>query len=349
MFLHHEALFRSCPTPRAFHSYHFPRHAVRLSLLLAFTLFYLGPRSIVHAQTEPATTEDDIIRVRTDLVTVPLFVTDRKGRRISALALEDFDAQVDGRALKLEYFAAGTEHVALAFALDASGSAREIIRRQSEAALALFSRFGPKSSVAIWHFGIRPQLKVDFTTEAEIAHQGFNPQAAAGERTAIFDAAAAAVRAFDRRHSDAVERRILILISDGLDTASQLKAQAVIKEAEQRAVSIYVIHLPLYAPRDGRLQPRPAARGFRALAEQTGGRYFLVGDTRAALDPQAEVELGPIFKAIEEDLQGQYVLGFYPDDATRDGRFHRLSISLPAPRNRQLRVRQLRDGFKLKK
>jgi Ca-activated chloride channel family protein len=158
----------------------------------------------------------------------------------------------------------------------------------------------------------------------------------------------AAVRAFQRPGSDPAERRILILISDGLDTASRIKPQSVIAEALESAVSIYLIHLPLFEPRDGRLQPRPAAKGFRSLAEATGGHYFMIGDARAALDPRASVDLGPVFKAIEEDLRGQYVLGFYPDEASRDGRFHRLSINLNERHKRQLRVRQLRSGYELK-
>lgn len=346
MLLHHEALFPENSSLGAFHS--LLRFTRRVLFLLASSLVFASFCSTTQAQTEPEPDQTEILRVRTDLVTVPLFVADRSGHRVFGLSQADFGAQVDGRNQRLEYFAAGTEHVALCFALDTSGSAREIIKQQSEAALSLFSRFGPKSRVAVWHFGARPQAVVNFTTEAERARQAFNLSAIADERTAIFDAAVVAVRAFESRDGDPAERRILILISDGLDTASQTKAQAVINEAQQRAVSIYVIHLPLYEPRDGRLQPRPAARGFRALAEATGGRYFMVGDARDALAPRADIDLSPVFKAIEEDLQGQYVVGFYPDDASRDNRFHRLSISLTARSNRSLRVRQLREGFTLK-
>lgn len=347
MFLHQEALFRNFSSPRAFKT--LSRFLCRVAFLLSLVLIFVGcDNKTARAQTEAAQDEPDVLRVRTDLVTVPLFVTDRRGRRIFGLAQDDFDAQADGRTLKLEYFAAGTERVALSFALDASGSAREIIRQQSAAALALLSRFGPQSRVAIWHFGARPELVTSFTTEADRARAAFNLASVANERTAIFDAAHAAVRAFDRSDSDPAERRILVLISDGLDTASRTTAQSVINEAQQRGVSIYVIHLPLYEPRDGRLQPRPATKGFRALAEQTGGRYFVASDKRAALDPRAGVDLSAVFKMIEEDLQGQYVLGFYPDDASRDARFHRLSISLKSRRNAQLRVRQLREGYTLK-
>ncbi|MDX6694501.1 MAG: Ca-activated chloride channel [Blastocatellia bacterium] len=346
MLLHHEALSRIPTSPRAALS--LLRSIRRIALLLTLISLLSSASHVVRAQTETPQDEADIVRVRTDLVTVPLFVADRSGQRVFGLTLDDFGAQADGRNLKLEYFAAGTEHVALAFALDASGSAREIIRQQSEAALALFSRFGSQSRVAVWRFGARPQLVTDFTTDLGLARQGFGLTVNTDERTAIFDAAAAAIHSFDKQGSDPAERRILILISDGLDTASRTKPQAVIDEAGQRAVSIYVIHLPLYAPRDGRLQPRPAAKGFRALAGSTGGRYFMVGDARAALDPRSTIELGPVFKAIEDDLRGQYVVGFYPDDASRDGRFHRLSVNLTARRNRQLRLRQLREGYVLK-
>lgn len=348
MLLHQEALFRSFSSVSAVHS--ILRFIARASFLFALILFTFNSSSTTCAQTAPpsAPDETDILRVRTDLVSIPFFVTDRRNRRVSGLTLSDFAAQIDGRNLQPQYFASGTERVALSFVLDASGSAREIIRRQSEAALLLFSRFGPKSRVAIWHFGMRPQLVVDFTTEADLARREFSPQAVPNERTAIFDAAAAAVRAFDGRGSEPAERRILILISDGLDTASRTKPQTVVNESQQRTVSIYVIHLPLFAPRDGQLQPRPAAKGFRALAESTGGRYFMAADARSALNPDADIDLSSVFKAIEEDLQGQYVIGFYPDDASRDNRFHRLSINLTARRHRQLRVRQLREGFVLK-
>lgn len=348
MLLHHEALFRTSSLPHPFLSRSRSITSAALSLALILVIINLHVER-VRAQTASTPDADEILRVRTDLVTVPLFVTNGSGHRVSGLTEADFGAQVDGRPLKLEYFAAGTECVALAFALDASGSAREIISRQSEAALRLFSRFGPQSRVAVWHFGTRPQLVSDFTASTERAQAAFNLKAVADERTAIFDAAAAAVRAFERPGGDSPERRILILISDGLDTASRTSAQAVIGEAQQRAVSIYVIHLPLFAPRDGRLQPRSPAKGFRALAEETGGRFFTIGDARTALDARAAVDLNPVFTAIEEDLHGQYVLGFYMDDASRDNRSHRLSITLTAHRNRQLRVRQLRQEYILKK
>lgn len=315
-------------------------------LLFISSLFIASQQFTIAQETEPS--QDDVVRVRTDLVTVPAFVTDAQGRRISGLKQADFSVRDNGQPVALSYFAAGAEHVALAFALDASGSIREIISQQRDAALRLFSRFKQGSRVAVLHFGETAQLVVPLTTDTARAEPAFTSYLPVSRRTAIFDGAATMLRAFAVGESNPTERRILILISDGLDTASVTRASTVIREARALNVSIYVIHLPLYAPRDGRIAVRPPAKGFRDLALKTGGRYFLVGDTKSALDPQATFDLAPVFQAIEEDLQGQYVLGYYPDDAARSTDLHRIEISLTRRNTRNLRVRALREEYNLK-
>jgi Ca-activated chloride channel family protein len=317
-----------------------------LVLLLLSSFFNASEQRVMAQEIESA--PDDVLRVRTDLVTIPAFVTDAKGRRVSGLKQSDFSIRDNGREIALSYFAAGTEHVALAFALDASGSIRQVVARQRDAALKLISRFGQNSRIAVLHFGEKAELVVPFTTDLDRAQEAFNARLPNSRRTAIFDGAATTLRTFAAEKSNRVERRILILISDGLDTASATRALTVINTARLLNVSIYVIHLPLYAPRDGRLMVRPASKGFRELAEQTGGRYFLIGDAKSALDPQATPDLAPVFQAIEEDLQGQYVLGYYPDDAARNTNIHHLEINLTPRTGRKLKVRALREGYNLK-
>lgn len=344
----HEAHLRRPPSISAARSALLSIHfALFLSLYLLISAAS-GARIFAQNSGSSVDTGDDVIRIRTDLVTTAAFVLDARGRRVFNLSAGDFVVREDGRIVKVEYFAAGTERVALAFALDASGSARDTISRQREIALALFSRFGAASRVAVLRFGETAEMAAPFTSRASEALQAFRFPAVADRHTAIFDAAERAARSFDEPGGDAAERRIVILISDGLDTASKTKAMDVIRYARSRGVSFYVIHLPLFAPRDGRLAPRPASRGFRELAEQTGGRYFMAGDAKSALNPSAVYDLAPVFKAIEEDLQGQYVLGYYPGEASRDASFHRIDIGLTSRDNRGLRVRSLREGYILK-
>ncbi|HEU4595220.1 MAG TPA: VWA domain-containing protein [Pyrinomonadaceae bacterium] len=322
---------------------------VSLSVLAVLLLFLQLCNLDARAQDETLdASEEEVVRVRTDLVTVPVFVTDSDGRRVPGLRQSDFEVRDGGRAVETSYFAAGTERVALLFLLDASGSTRDLITQQRETALAIFTRFGARSRVAVMHFRERPELALPFTTDIRKAREAFRISAQPDRRTSIFDAALAAVRVFAQGERQSAERRIVILISDGLDTASAARAATVINEAHAGGVSFYVIHLPLFTPREGRLVARRPSKGFRELAEQTGGRFFTVGDARSALDPRAEYDLGPVFKAIADDLLGQYVLGYYAGEAERREGFHAVEVRLAPGARRKLRVRQLRAGYESK-
>jgi Ca-activated chloride channel homolog len=287
----------------------------------------------------------DVVSVRTDLVAVPFIVTDSHGHRVPNLRQQDFGLTDDGRNVKIDYFATGGERIALAFVLDNSGSLREQMTRQSDAAAGLISRFGRESSVAVIRFGSIAKLVAPFTTDTESARSAFSVPVNLSERTAIFDAGLVTVQAYAPRGENSSERRIAILISDGLDTASKTNAAQVIAAANRLNVSFYVIQLPLFTPSEGHLAPRPAAKGFRDLAERTGGRYFVGGTARSSLDPKTPVDLAPVFAAIEDDLKSQYVIGFYPDAASRDGHIHRATITLS---NRKQKVRQLRTTYNLR-
>jgi VWFA-related protein len=324
---------------------HTPRLArAALSLASALTLLLQLCPTLASAQEE----SDEVVRVRTDLVTVPLFVTDGRGRRVPGLGQSDFELRDDGHRVEPVYFAAGAEHVSMLFLLDASGSTRDVIDEQRETALAVFSRFGPRSRVAVMQFREQPELVLPFTTELRRAHTAFRVAALPDRRTAIFDAALAAVRVFVNAPPQPTERRIAVLLSDGLDTASTARADDVINEARAAGVSFYVIHIPLFEPGAGRLRMRQPSKGFRDLAEKTGGRYFVVGDARTSLDPHAEHDLRPVFQAIADDLAGQYVLGYHASAADPRPGFHKVEVRLKTSDKRGLRVRQLRDGYENK-
>jgi VWFA-related protein len=239
------------------------------------------------------------------------------------LTLKDDDNVTTGL-----YLYRGADRVSLVFALDQSGSLREIMNQQREAALALFGQFGEKSQVAIMPFADKPQLAIGFGRDLNATRAAFLSSIASNQHTAIFDAAAAATKLFETLPRIRSERRLVILISDGLDTASTVKPAAVIEAALNNQVTFYVIHLPLFTPRDGRLKVRTPAKGFRELAEKSGGKYFLVGNTASPLASQANTDLSAVFKAIEEDLKSQYLLGFYTKESSNDGRTHRLVIGL---------------------
>jgi Ca-activated chloride channel family protein len=312
----------------------FVRTAARFSLRIAWVavfLIALWPSGLL-AQ-EPTTDDDEVVKVNTDLLVYPIRVRDKRRPAASSLTDRDLTLKDDDHVTAGLYLYPGADRVALVFALDESGSLREIVSEQRAAALALFGRFGERSSVAVMRFAEQPELVVPFGRDTTTAGEAFRFPVKPNQHTAIFDAAAAAVRAFDTLPRVRSERRIVILISDGLDNASSTKASAAIQAALAKQISFYVIHMPLFAPRDGHLAVRPPTKGFRDLAEKTGGKYFLVGNVSSALSLPANRsgnDLTPIFLAIEEDLRSQYLLGFYAGEASRDGRIHRFKVSLPA-------------------
>jgi Ca-activated chloride channel homolog len=297
-------------------------------IALAFVsvcLFFFVPPLTATAQDPPD--DVDVVRVSTDLLLFPIRIRDKKGQAVAGLTEQDLTLKDKDKVTTGMYFAPGADRVAMLFALDQSGSLQQIISQQRDAALALFSRFSDRSSVAVLRFAESSAMAIPFTKDTEAARSAFRFRAGQNTRTAIFDAAMDALKAFENLPVVRSERRIVILISDGLDNRSARSADSVIDTALEKRVSFYVIHLPLFEPRDGRLEVRRPAKGFRELAEKTGGKYFLVGDRESAL-VRKEQDLRPIFQAIEEDLKSQYLLGFYIAESARDNRRHSLSVSL---------------------
>ena len=339
-----------CSQPRGFcrepgqdHRYHDYRHsqysalrpffrlAERLMLRFAVIISFLAclafaaqPTSVFAQQSSD---DDEVVRVNTDLLLFPIRIRDKKGQAVAGLTDQDLSLKDQDGVTTGVYFSRGAERVAMLFALDQSGSLRQIIEQQREAALALFSRFGERSSVAIVRFSNTATLVAPFTKDLENARAAFKFRAAPNAKTAIFDSAATSLKAFDDLTPSRTERRIVVLISDGLDTSSRTSPETVIEQALEQHVSFYIIHLPLFEPRDGRLEVRRPTKGFKELADKTGGKYFLVGDAKSALAPRPP-DLTPIFQAIEEDLKSQYLLGFYIAESSRDNRKHVFSVSM---------------------
>ena len=300
----------------------------RTRTALAFGLVCLCfslPPNIAKAQD--SADDDEVVRVNTELLLFPIRIRDKKGQAVAGLTEQDLTLKDQDKITTGLYFTSGADRVAMLFALDQSGSLQQIISQQRDAALALFSRFTDRSSVAVLRFSETSSLALPFTKDTEAARSAFRFRAGQNHRTAIFDAAVDSLKAFDDLPMVRSERRIVILISDALDNQSSRSADSAINAALEKRVSYYVIHLPLFEPRDGRLEVRRPTKGFRELTEKTGGKYFLVGDRQSALMPK-DNDLTPIFQAIEEDLKSQYLLGFYIAESARDNRPHVFSVSL---------------------
>jgi VWFA-related protein len=296
--------------------------------LLAYVLLLVVPFVGFAQQTKD---DGDVLRVSTDLSVFPIRIRSRKSHIPPTITADSFQLKDADGVTTSFYFAAGADRVALVFALDESGSLGPILSQQRDAALALFERFGQNSRVAVMRFSSQPALIVPFGNDSDAARKAFDFHERRNASTAIFDAAAKSIELFEAVTRDPAERRIIVLISDGLDTASTKKAAQIINEARMRNVSFYTIQVPLFEPRDGRLVVREASKGFRDLAEKTGGKFFITADASRALSPTSSQDLSSVFRAIEEDLKSQFVVGFYLGEKAHDNRDHRVSVLLKDP------------------
>ena len=296
------------------------------ALLCAVLVCLISPLIAFGQEPEEA---DDVLRTNTKLLIFPVRVRNRNQQPVESLSESELSLADKDKITTGIYLRRGVDRVALVFALDQSGSTQQIVSQQRDAALGLLDRFGEQSQIGIIRFTSTPKLVVEFGRELAAARDAFNFPAAENQRTALFDAAHFAVKSFEVLPRIRSERRIVILISDGLDNTSLSKAGDVIKAANSKRVSFYVIHIPLFTPSEGRLIVRPPANGFRDLAEKTGGKYLLARDARSALLPETNIDLAPMFKAIEDDLKSQFLLGFYLKESANDGRRHEFSLAMP--------------------
>src|SRR5689334_16358033 len=192
--------------------------ALTICLVAVFLFVFLCAPFPLMAQ-EP----DEVLRVTTDLLLFPVRIRDRHGQAISGLTAHELSLKDRDHVTSDLYLTQGVDRVALLFALDQSGSVRQTISQQREAAIALFDRFGDKSTVAVMRFAEQPSITSPFSREHTTARASFEVAAIPNHRTAIFDAAKAAVETFDQLPRVRSERHIVILISDGLDNASITK------------------------------------------------------------------------------------------------------------------------------
>jgi Ca-activated chloride channel family protein len=301
------------------------------------------PRRALPTETDP----QDIIRIDTDLVPVDVTVTDAKGRLVRNLKKEDFKLYEDDierpiASFNVEKIEGAPRPVAIVFALDLSGSMTpEEVDRVSDA-MREFSRqlAGHPAVFALMTFGMHVKTIQGFTDDREKLDRAFGRLAHEpnGMSTHAYDAVDDAVRMLIR-HAPLTRqhqwiKRAVVLITDGFPVGDTVSADTVIERANAADTSVYVVTMPSYTRllASTQMTPLPTPLDVSGLVEKTGGRSVYAN----------QKDLGPLFRAIAEEVAAAYVLSFYPPNEKRnDGKFHTIRIEGPAG----LILRQSRVGY----
>ena len=281
-------------------------------VLLAVSVF--APLAATSQQGAAPSAPETTLKVDVKLVNVFVTVTDAHGSPVGGLTQGDFHLEEDGREQRIAVFDKESAlPLSIVLAVDTSLSTRKDLPLE-QAAAKRFVKTVLRSTDAIAVYGFSETVRVSapFTPEVKRAEEGIE-HLKLGAATALYDAIFSASRALDRRQG----RKVIVLITDGGDTASQVdykEAARAAEEAEAMVYSIIIVPIESSAGRE-----TGGEHALIQLSEDTGGKYYYA-DSAPQLDEA--------FRKISDELRTQYLLAYYPSARTALSGFRRIGVTV---------------------
>jgi Ca-activated chloride channel family protein len=258
--------------------------------------------------------QETTLHVEVKLVNVFVNVTDKNGAIVGGLTREDFAIAEDGREQQISVFERQSElPLNLTLAIDTSGSVHKDMAEEADAA----HRFAhailrSQDQMSLLQFATNVQQLTPFTNKVALIDRGLS-QLRSDFATALYDAIYLGAEGLGGKEG----RKVLVLVSDGGDTAKSTTYAQALEQALRNEVMIYsIIDVPIEASAGRDLGGEHA---LITLAEQTGGKSFYVSD--GGLDKA--------FARVSDDLRTQYLLGYYPQHQEPGRSFHRVQVTIP--------------------
>jgi Ca-activated chloride channel family protein len=285
----------------------------------------------------PKPNNPSVISVDVELVNVLCTVRDKQGGFVKGLSKQDFTLKEDGKRQEITHFAREVDSpLMVALLLDVSGSVMrvlgaekaagrrflgEVIRRGDQAMLVGFAQL-----IAVWQ-DLTPSVP---DLQASLENAGPFPigpeqelEARPRGGTLLYDAIALVA---DKKLRRLPGRKVMVVITDGLDNGSIAHLDKALKAAQEADAVIYGIH---YEEENTFANTGAGLSAMEHLAGPTGGQAFHVGP---------KMPLESVFNAITEEMRNQYALGYRPPDPNKDGRFHKLEVKAKSGLKVQARI-----------
>jgi Ca-activated chloride channel homolog len=248
----------------------------------------------------PASAQNDqpTFKVDVKLVNVFVTVTDDQGAPIGNLTKDDFTLKEDGIAQKIAVFSKESElPISIVLAVDTSSSTRKDIRLELEAARKfIHSLIRPQDSVSLYAFATDVSELTPFTSRLKQVDNAIN-QVTVGGATSLYDAVYLGSKALISRQG----RKVLVLITDGGDTASSIGYKEALRAAQQSEALVYsLIDVPVEASAG---RNTGGEHALIQMSSDTGGKYFYASNI---------YQLEKSFEQISDELRTQYLLAYYP-------------------------------------
>jgi Ca-activated chloride channel family protein len=262
--------------------------------------------------------EQPTFKVDVKLVNVYATVVDAHGAPVAGLVKDNFRLTEDGVPQDIRVFAKESElPLSVVLAIDSSLSTRTSIKLELESARRFIHEIMRKQdALSLYQFAEEVRELVHFSSNLREIDRAID-RVHIGAATALYDAVFLGSEALEKRQG----RKVLVVITDGGDTMSQVDYPTALRAAQESEAIVYsIIIVPIESSAGRNTGGEHALIQF---SEDTGGRYYYA---------RSLPELDKVFHQISEQLRTQYLLGFYPKPRQTDSDFRRLDVTLvPAP------------------
>lgn len=293
------------------------------------------PAPVVNNSAGEEVGAEDVVRISSNLVTVPASVVDAQGRAVTDLKLEDFELRVDGQPRQISDLNRSEVPVTLALLFDNSESLQTAREFEKQAAVRFFrSVIRPIDRAAIYSVATNVDLVQPLTNNVPALVRTIERFGKPEGATKLLDAIAEAAN-YLRPYPG---RKVIVIVSDGEDTISDLDFDTTLRRVLAADCQVYAVQTKQieYVSLTGsignsNLQALAAERRMQDLTAHTGGAVYT---------PLQTNDLDTAFSQISADLAQQYVLSYYPTDDRSDGRFRIISVRVATRPNMRVRARR---------
>jgi Ca-activated chloride channel family protein len=260
------------------------------------------------------------IRVDTNVVLIPVTVTDPLNRFVTGLDQDAFKVFEDKVEQKIVSFGSEDAPLSIGIVFDTSGSMGPKLEKSRQAVSEFFKTANPEDEAFLVEFSDKPEMATPFTHNLEEIQNRLTFTQSKG-RTALLDGVYLALHAMKKAHNP---RKALVVISDGGDNSSRYTEGEVKNLVKEADVQIYAIGIYEPISSRGRTAEELSGPGLLTdISEPTGGRHFIVENLTELPDVAAKIGI---------ELRNQYVLGYSPNNQTRDGKYRKVNVKLVQPR-----------------
>ncbi|MGB6481919.1 MAG: VWA domain-containing protein [Candidatus Acidiferrales bacterium] len=280
------------------------------------------------SQSNPYTLKKNV-----DMVRLPVTIVDKSGNFVPGLGEDNFRVLENNAPQKISAFTHADIPISVGLVIDNSGSMKSKRSRVNAAAMTFVQTSNPQDQTFVVNFNDEYYLDMDedFTNDPKVLKAALERIDSRGG-TALYDAL---LGSMNHLKKGTREKKVLLVVTDGVDQDSAHNLSYTVQKLEQSNVMIYAVGL-FTKNDDSRDEIRKGKSALLALAQASGGEAYF---------PKTVDDVDAICTRIAQDIRSQYMVGYYPSNAARDGAFRAVKVELTGVRGLGKLTIRTRPGY----